>query len=155
MKRSRGILFAISLLASAPCTSAARDTAICTQIKALFSSEEYRKYSVPFTQPEPGYMRYEFDLDKNGTPDRIDAYCGNGSDAVCEMTFFLNGEQQFEFSLPVDIRLLEINKKIYIVNGVRINMNHEISVKHYTVHQITAHQMRKPEACMESLPSRK
>ena len=88
-------------------------------------------------------MKYEFDFDKNGTLDYIEAYCGNGSDATCEMSFILNEANQFEFSLPTDIRLLDLNGKIYIVNGVSIDKAGKVTIKGYTVHQVMPAEARQ------------
>ncbi len=114
----------------------------CKKIKKLFISGEFRKYSIPFKQTEPDSLVYEFDMDKNGKNDIVKAYCGHGSDAICEMTLLKNEQENFEFSLPATIRFMEIDKKIYIANGLVINNKNEIEIGNYTVHQLFPQKLK-------------
>jgi hypothetical protein len=123
-------------------SSAHNEGEVCLKIKNLFAAGNFLKYEVPFKQPEPDYLEYEFVFGNANKKDVIKAYCGNGSDAICEMTLFENERESFNFSLPATIRVLEVDKKIYVVNGVIIHKNNQITFNNYTVHQLFHHEIK-------------
>lgn len=139
--RKHVLLFSLLMLISIN-VFAKSEMEVCKKIKNLFISGEFRKYSVPFVQPEPDSLEYEFDLDQNEKKDHVKAYCGNGSDAICEMTLFMNGQKNFDFSLPASIRFIEMDKQIYIVNGVTVDTHNRVEANNYSVHQLLARKLK-------------
>ncbi len=135
-KTSMLISLVVSFILISGNAFASSEIETCKKIKKLFISGEFRKYSIPFRQPESDSLEYEFDLDKNGKNDVVKAYCGHGLDAVCEMMLLMNEQENFEFSLPATIRFMEIEKKIYIANGLTIDIKNNIRITNYTVHQL-------------------
>ena len=131
------------LLALSSENSIAKDeNKICKSIKKMMISGEFRKYSIPFKQPTPDYLEYDLVFGEPAKKGILKAYCGNGSDATCEMTLIENDHENFTFGLPATIRLLEINNEIYIINGVRIDHNNHVSFENYMVNQLFSNQIK-------------
>lgn len=116
--------------------AAAESRHVCAQIKGALTSKDPARYSVPFEQPDPEQLIYRLDIDKNGVDDRLEASCGNGLDATCEMRLSMNGKANIEFSLPASVRVMEIERRLYIVTGVTIHGDGKISQRHFAVHEL-------------------
>ncbi|WP_179958282.1 lysozyme inhibitor LprI family protein [Chitinimonas arctica] len=114
----------------------ATEPAICKKIERLYSSGEHGKYSIPFEDKGDDSWVYAFDLDKNRQTDNLEARCGNGSEAICEMRLFMNGKLAAEFGVPAGIRLIEIKKIIYIVTGVSIYADNRAEFDGFSVRQL-------------------
>lgn len=109
---------------------------ICGRIKNLLLTGEFRKFSVKYDEPELGRLEYRIQFDGSGGPDRLQALCGNGSDAICEMTLTTALGGDFQFSLPATIRVIMLDRQIYIINGVIISPGKKVEARQYTVHKL-------------------
>lgn len=116
--------------------SAAKERDICGEIKESYQNGNYKKHSVPSEQPTPDHLVYKLDVNKDGRLDQLDAYCGNGSDASCEMVLGVAGQPPYEFSVPTGIRVVRFHGAIYIVNGLVIDASGHLSANNYVVHQL-------------------
>lgn len=130
------ILMLMFLLLCHGSVQAKSEPPVCKKISRLLISGEFRKLSVSFKQMEPNSIEYQFDFNKDGKEDRLVALCGNGSDAVCEMSLLVQGQDAFDFALGRGIRFIEIKNKFYFINGISIDFNHRIEAKNYAVHQL-------------------
>ncbi|QDQ26990.1 hypothetical protein FNU76_11795 [Chitinimonas arctica] len=142
--RARGPICGLlcALILTGAHANAAAQADICGNIKKIFQSGKYPQYAIPFEQIGLDHVRYEFDLDKNGIKEYLEATCGHSSDAQCDMNLTMNGKQGIQFSLPVGIRLLEINNRVYIVNGISIYGNGKVEWGNYTVHGVSPKRLR-------------
>lgn len=116
--------------------AAAKGRNICGEIKEAYQSGSYRKHSIPSEQPTPDHLVYKLDVNKDGRLDQLDAYCGNGADASCEMMLRVAGQPPYEFSVPAGIRVVRFRGGIYIVNGLVIDASGHLSADNYVVHQL-------------------
>lgn len=129
----------MAILCSAIVSSGATaDTAQddCAAIARLWNTKGASRGSLPFQQPSPNELIYTFDLDRNGRLDELSAVCGSGRDAQCELTLTVNGSQSAAFALPTGIRVIRLNNRVYIVNGVVIHQGGAVEFGNYQVHRL-------------------
>jgi uncharacterized protein len=110
---------------------------ICSALARLWADGAFRRYSIPFEQPNSDELIYKVDINNDGRLDEIRALCGNGTEASCEITAQLKGMEPIDFGLPATIRLLKFRKAIYIANGVTIGRSGVASFSNYMIHKLS------------------
>jgi hypothetical protein len=79
---------------------------------------------------------YELQFESSHLDGTLEAFCGYGSESLCEMKLQTKNRKTFRFTRPADIWVLQIKKRIYIVNGVAIDGGRKIKTKDYAVNEL-------------------
>lgn len=118
-------------------STATREPAVCDEIRGIFLSGTYQKYVVDFRNVEDESHRI-YDLHSGSAyfGATLEAFCGYGTGSLCEMNLQIKNRKTFHFTLPVNMRVLQIKKKVYIVNGVAIDTARKIETKDFAVNEL-------------------
>jgi hypothetical protein len=109
----------------------------CTQIKQAVSGQGLKRHAVKFQQPETDRLVYRIDLNGDKRPETVEAICGNGLDASCEIT--VNGPGvEYAASIPGQIRVLRFSDGYYAVSGVRVAHSGELIYDRLLAYRLSA-----------------